>query len=411
MSDDPRVDVAVVGAGLAGATAAAELTARGLSVVVLEARDRLGGRGYCRPFDGDGELVDFGGAWITPWQRNIRDLCARHDIGLQPRHPVTAHRWIRDVDDNERNRHEAALARLAADAARSGEGGRLTLAAYLDSIEAPQATRDLVSAWWTVTGNGDKERVPASELLSSMAHGDGTLEGISLPWADTLEGGVSLLVERVLAASGAELRKACPVVRIIQEPDVVIHAGAGESVRASAAVIATGINPLRSVEIEPPLTDAKRDALAIGHLGRAVKVWAEVRGVAAGMLATGGGHGVEWMFAERETSRGTTLLVGFGVADGPFAIEHEAQAAVTRLFPEAQLVALDWHDWNEDPYAQGTWVASVAGAEDALAASTWHAEGRLAFASSDIAEDDQGWFEGAVVSGKRAANALAETIG
>src|SRR5262245_28310599 len=169
-------DVAVIGAGLAGATAAAELRERGLSIVVLEARDRLGGRGYCRPFRGVGEPLDFGGAWITPWQHAIRGLCARHEITLRPRHPVTAHRSLIDVDGAEREEHEAALARLAADAARPGEHGRLSLAAYLDAIEAPPATRELVSAWWTVTGSGDKERVPAAELLSSIAHSDGTLE-------------------------------------------------------------------------------------------------------------------------------------------------------------------------------------------------------------------------------------------
>src|SRR5262245_24716210 len=147
------VDVAVVGAGLAGATAAAELAAHGLSVVVLEARDRLGGRGYSRAFRGVGEPLDFGGAWITPWQHVIRSLCARHEIALRPRHRVTEHRGLRGVGDEERERHEAALSLLAADAARSVEVGRLSLAEYLDVIDAPPATHDLVSAWWTVTGN------------------------------------------------------------------------------------------------------------------------------------------------------------------------------------------------------------------------------------------------------------------
>ena len=79
-------DVAIVGAGLAGAMAAAELRARGLSVIILEARERTGGRGYFRSFDGvrsDGrreadEELDYGGSWITPWQSTIRGLCARH---------------------------------------------------------------------------------------------------------------------------------------------------------------------------------------------------------------------------------------------------------------------------------------------------------------------------------------------
>ena len=125
-------DVAIVGAGLAGAMAAAELRARGLSVIILEARDRIGGRGYFRNFDGvrsDGrrepdEELDYGGSWITPWQSTIRRLCARHGIALRPRHPVTARRWYRDgglhhdgpASAADRAGHERAIARIAIDA-------------------------------------------------------------------------------------------------------------------------------------------------------------------------------------------------------------------------------------------------------------------------------------------------------
>jgi monoamine oxidase len=232
-----------------------------------------------------------------------------------------------------------------------------------------------------------------------------------LPWADTLEGGVSLLVERMLVASGAELMTACPVIRVVHTEDGVdVHTTAGDRVRVSAAVLATGINPLRSIAFEPPLSDEKRAALAVGNPGRAVKIWAEVRGVPVGPLATGGGAGIEWAFAERETAAGTTLVVGFGVAVPDFDVEHAARAAVARLFPEAELLALDWHDWITDPYSQGTWAASTVGAETALAAETWRPEGRIVFASSDIAEDDAGWFEGAAVSGRSAANAVAAAL-
>ena len=70
-------DVLVIGAGLAGAAAAEWLCKRGLTVTILEARDRVGGRGYARTFAGTGESLEFGGGWITPWQEQIRSACAR----------------------------------------------------------------------------------------------------------------------------------------------------------------------------------------------------------------------------------------------------------------------------------------------------------------------------------------------
>ena len=79
-----RCDVAIVGAGLAGATAAVELRARGLSVIILEARDRsaaaaISGSSTARAPMARREIdeeLDYGGSWITPWQSTIRGLCA-----------------------------------------------------------------------------------------------------------------------------------------------------------------------------------------------------------------------------------------------------------------------------------------------------------------------------------------------
>jgi monoamine oxidase len=65
-----RADVVVVGAGLAGLSAASDLVAAGHSVVVLEARDRVGGRTLNHPV-GDGEVVEVGGQWVGPGQDRI----------------------------------------------------------------------------------------------------------------------------------------------------------------------------------------------------------------------------------------------------------------------------------------------------------------------------------------------------
>ena len=142
-----------------------------------------------------------------------------------------------------------------------------------------------------------------------------------------------------------------------------------------------------------------------GHLGRAVKVWAKVEGVPVGILATGSGTGIEWMFSERPAADGATCIVGFGVAANGWEprIPDDVELAVRRFFPEGRFLAADWHDWNGDPFSRGTWVAGILGQGESHASSTWTREGNLAFASADFASAEAGWFEAAIISGEAAA--------
>src|SRR5260370_28344664 len=72
-------DVLVVGAGLAGLTAARDLTADGRSVLVLEASDRVGGRVVNQDI-GDGKIVEMGGQWAGPTQDRL--LALAQDLGV-----------------------------------------------------------------------------------------------------------------------------------------------------------------------------------------------------------------------------------------------------------------------------------------------------------------------------------------
>jgi monoamine oxidase len=78
-----QCDVVIVGAGLAGLTAARELTKAGVAVVVLEARERVGGRTYSRPAS-DGTILDLGGQWIGPTQDRLAALAEELGVTTFP---------------------------------------------------------------------------------------------------------------------------------------------------------------------------------------------------------------------------------------------------------------------------------------------------------------------------------------
>ena len=411
-------EIIVIGAGLAGAFAAARLAVAGCRVRVLEGRRRVGGRAFARSLAGSADRLEQGGAWITKGHHRLQREAARLGLTWRPRTPVTARRWWHggQLSDgpppDQREAHERVLARVAADASqRAGghPGVTASFADYLRALDPPPATRELLSAWWCLSGNGPWERAPASDLLGACSHHDNTPDGIIGYWHASLEGGMDRLAAGLLESTGVPLELGVAVTALRHHANgVEVETADGRRLAAEAAILATGLNPLRRIAFDPPLPEPKRRAVARGHEGIAVKLWVEVQGAEVGVLATGSGSGIEWLFAERESGRGTTFLVGFGLASSAFDPDDRTQVerAVARFFPEARLVAHDRHDWIGDPFSLGTWVAAPLGQPEAVAAATWHPEGRLFFASSDFAPDQQGWFEGAAASGEAAAEAV-----
>src|SRR4051794_1916527 len=80
-------DVAVVGAGLAGLVAARDLEAGGASVVLLEARDRVGGRTLNHDI-GDGKVVEVGGQWVGPTQHRMLALAREMGVETYPTYDI-----------------------------------------------------------------------------------------------------------------------------------------------------------------------------------------------------------------------------------------------------------------------------------------------------------------------------------
>jgi len=212
----------------------------------------------------------------------------------------------------------------------------------------------------------------------------------------------------MIEASGAELVLSQPVTQVARvNGGVEITAGA-ELHRAKACVLALGINQMTPIRFTPELGGSKRETVALGHGGRSFKLWIRAEGVPVGTLVTGDGSGIEFAFAERSGEDGSSFIVGFGLMQ---EANHPSDPAWVReqaakLFPNARVISHDWHDWLEDPFARGTWVAAIAGRELLFDSGNWQPEGPLAFASSDYAREQAGWFEGAVIAGEDAAEAV-----
>jgi monoamine oxidase len=415
VSDGKTADVVVAGAGFAGLAAARDLTAEGLSVQVVEARDRVGGRTWTRPLPGTDLRVEVGGSWFTPGHRAVMAELDRHGLAVREYPPVASVRWrtggvLRTglpVAWDELEELERALIQVRADSTAVDDGSAapllrsLSATEYLEQLGVPAAVGDFLHGWWSLMGGADPAKGAIVDLLGAIA-GHGGMAGLLTELRYGPMDGWSALAEAM--ASSFDLRLGARIVRVEHGSDgVVLTLEGGERIASGAAVLALPVNVLAHIDFEPALPAPLAEAA--GHnAGRAVKLVLHARGVPARSLAAGRGDGLHWLYGDRET--------GQGVAITAFGYEHPSfdptdRSAVERglhaFYPEAELLGWDWHDWNGDPDSRGTWATAPAGRAELLDPARGAPSGRLSFATSDLAPEQQGWVEGALRAGAAAA--------
>lgn len=401
-------DVLIIGGGLAGASAALWLADAGLSARVIEARDRVGGRAHAKSW-GKAGMIDLGGGWLRADHALMRGLVGRLGLTLRPSPPLHSHHRMGPAPTQD------DLARLSQDAAAIGAGdpeglSHLTLADWLALRGFSPAMRQEILAFWAISGSGDPARIGANELLTPKI-AKGLLAKIA-ELAFTLAEGMEALVSACLAASGADLHLGSPVLALHDHgTHVTARLEDGSTHHARAALVALPLNTLGRLHITPALPAPVASLATQGHLGRAIKLMIAAEGPRPGALATGLSHGLRWFWVDRDLGDGSTLVVGFGLFDEAGPPEAATLAlALAQAFPGARLKHFDWHDWCADPFAHGTWVSPALDTLPLYDPAHWAPRGRLAFAGSDLASAEQGWFEGALLAARDAVAALTQLL-
>jgi monoamine oxidase len=415
------VDVVVVGAGFAGLCAGRDLEAGGASVLVLEARDRVGGRTFTSDFAGTAERVELGGSWFAPEHSRARKELERYGLEIRRYGLPRCVRWrtggeLRDglpADADDLTALDAAWATISNDARRHAEGEfterGISCAQYLAAMRLPRSVEDFLFGWWVMISGADPASGAIGDAIAAIASHGGTPSALLTALQFAPRDGWASLAEAMAETTTVQL--ATPVRHIAEtRGGVEVSDERGRAVAARWAVIAVPINVLPHITFDPPLP-ARLQAIAGANSGRAIKVWVRARGVPAGSLAVGRGNGLHWIYADRELPDGSVLALGFGFQIAGFdpADGESVTGAIRAFWPEAEILAHAHHDWNADSFARGTWLTEhpdrlIPPVEGAITGR------RLVLAGSDVASHEAGWIEGALRSGADAAGYVLERL-
>ncbi|EQB54357.1 hypothetical protein CGLO_05825 [Colletotrichum gloeosporioides Cg-14] len=447
-------DTIVIGAGYAGLAAARDLSTKGHSVLLLEARDRIGGRTYT--VRKDGFLYEMGGTWVTHHMGYLLREMTRYNMdrdlmetgiadkrdgyytinvpGAKPRRTsheeagaMTSRAW--DLFVNVDGQHcrticplpHAQLNNIVVDRSTIEKWDQMSCQDRYVQIKDQLSAEErglLVSLLLHISG-GDMENSSFWDMARShalMTHDSKNFGDIWLRYK--LRQGQTALAKRMFGEAadyGLDYIFSFPVSSIVQRSDgIQVHGLSGQMFRALKVVCTIPLNVLKDVQFITPLSTTRREAIELGHVNQMSKIHVDVSNPELegwngmrfpGTLMYGYGDGV--------LPNGNVHLVGFGKDEkGRFVPEENPKAAVEafeQLHP-MNVQRMIFHNWCTDPYSKGGPAWWRPGYMSKYQDELQSRHGDIFFASGDWAHGWRASIDGALEQGIMNAQTIATEL-
>jgi monoamine oxidase len=436
-------DIVIVGAGFAGLTAARALRAGGHKVVVLDARDRVGGR--VKPGKLAGATVDLGGQWVGEKQTRLRALLKEYGIATTPQYAtgrslVEINGRILSGPGEDVSLGAAgdaalkvALSRIRAlvsevpletpwTAPRAREWDAVTMAEWIERQTGNRDARTMLRMMVEGLYTAEPSQVSLLFFLSYVKSG-GSLEEL---WgteggaqAYVVPGSMHQLAGRIGAELFDQLVLGSPVTALAQDASGVTVTSAAGSWRAGRVIVTIPL-PLTARLLYEPALPPRRDALAQrSPMGSVIKYWVAYREpfwrrrglsgeVSSDRPPTDG------FYDGSPPDASVGRLVGFIEAESALALtgrpmEERRRLVVARiaelLGPEgADPIDYVDNDWPAEAWTRGCYGAFMGpGTLTTLGPALCEPFGRIHWAGTETSPVWSGYIEGAIASGERAA--------
>ncbi|KAM5359507.1 uncharacterized protein FOBCDRAFT_277596 [Fusarium oxysporum Fo47] len=442
-----RFDVIVIGAGFAGLTAARDLTLSGYHVLVLEGRDRIGGRTWTSNVDG--HLYEMGGTWIHWGQPHVYRELARYnlhqtffatdDVTDQP-HTVLV------VDDGKKQYlSQEEFDKLSDHAFRTycnvdGCEGKTVIPFPNDALYNPdarayeslsvndrlnQVRKSLTKTQICIlkgivegiVGNEDFDKAGFFDVLRWWALSGYSTRGITefTELYKVREGQTNFamnLFEEAMQSQRLSYVFNAAVESVSDKNDAVVATlKNGQQFQGRRLISTLPLNILPDIKFDPRLSSIKDEAARIGQIHNGAKIHFKINGLENRPLAAicypknrfvsslGDGR------TETEGS-GSRHMVVFGRNDASLSVEDDAKsfyAEAREAFPDLPIEKVLWHDWSRDEYAKGGWCMYRPDFAFRYQEALRKRAGNVLFASADWALGWRGFIDGAIEEGTRVA--------
>ena len=446
----PKVyDVAVVGAGLAGLNAATAVHAAGRSVVVLEARQRVGGRNFDHPL-APGKVAELGGEWTGPGQDKVLGLAKELGVAIfdtysngnsvyysaqgqrqtysgdvPPTNPASLVEL--EVAIQEFNRMAASVpGDKPWTAPQAGTWDQETIQTWINQNLHTAEAQNLTQLAIRGVYGEEAEQISLLDLLQAISGVGGDFNTlIGSAQSQRFVGGPQQLSEKLAARLGRAVHFGVAVRAVDQKrAGVALHSDS-ETFHARRAILTMPKTLLGRITFDPPLPPPVDQLLQREPMGSVLKVnaiysrpfWRE-QGLNGSATSEVGPIRITYDNSPPDGNPG--VLVGFMEGNDSRAFygaslaarRKAALACFARYFGSHALTPIGYVDmmWAHEPFTRGAYGSfNPPGVLTSLNDPLVKPIGRLHYASSDASAQWPGYMDGAIRSGQAAASAaLAE---
>ncbi len=447
--NDVECDVVVVGAGLSGLVAARRLSRAGLDVHVVEARDRVGGRLYTEETMGSRRFhADLGGQWVGPEQTHILGLLDELEVETFAQYNEGQHCLFVDGKRHAYrgdipsigalglvnlqwaffriNRLSAALdPRMPHRWSEAKKWDAMTVETWLRRhLKDPRAMSCMVGLVRAVFAAEPCE-VSMLQFLFYMRSGNGVMSLAGVEGGaqqDKLVGGAQKICEKLARPMEKSLHLESPVRRISQDNSSVTVVCDEVRITADFAVVAMAPAMWGAIDWEPALCGSRMQLSQRMPMGSVIKsvafyeeaFWRE-RGFSGQFVDDSGvvQLGFDYTLEEGQPPALVGFIVGAAARKWTRRSEADRKAAVlssfARIFGDQALEPICFlqKDWLADRWAQGCYVGMMApGAWAEGGEVIRRPQGRIHWAGTETAVEGNGYMDGAVEAGMRAAREI-----